>query len=72
MCMREEYVKKFYYLFWIFIVGCVAGWIIEGIFTFAKYGVLINHSALVLGPFNVAYLLNIKMIIILKFFGLVF
>lgn len=55
MCMREEYVKKFYYLFWIFIAGCVAGWIIEGIFTFAKYGVLINHSALVLGPFNVAY-----------------
>lgn len=55
MCMREEYVKKFYYLFWIFIVGCVAGWIIEGIFTFVRYGALINHSALVLGPFNVAY-----------------
>lgn len=55
MCMREEYIKNFYYLFWIFIVGSVAGWIIEGIFTFLRYGELINHSAVVLGPFNFAY-----------------
>ncbi len=55
MYMKEKYGKKFYDLFWIFIVGCVAGWIIEGVFTFVRYGKLINHSALAIGPFNFAY-----------------
>ena len=53
--MKKENIEKLYNLFWIFIFGCVAGWIIEGIFTFVRYGALINHCALVLGPFNVAY-----------------
>lgn len=48
-------MKKAYNLFWIFIVGCVVGWIIEGIYTFICHGLIINHSALVIGPFNVAY-----------------
>lgn len=46
---------SFHDLFYIFIFGCFLGWIIEGIWTLIKKGVLINHSALVLGPFNVVY-----------------
>lgn len=47
--------ESFYNLFWIFLAGCIAGWIIEGLFTFISEGKIINHSALVIGPFNVAY-----------------
>lgn len=46
---------NFYNLFYIFIFGCVFGWLIEGIYTLLKKGLLINHSALVIGPFNVVY-----------------
>ncbi len=44
-----------YNLYFIFIFGCIAGWFIEGAWSFLKKGLLINHSALVIGPFNVAY-----------------
>lgn len=46
---------KFYDLFYIFIFGSIFGWLIEGIYTLIKKGILINHSALVLGPFNIVY-----------------
>lgn len=55
MYMREKQIQYFYNLFWIFIVGCIVGWIIEGLFSLIRYQELINHSALVIGPFNVAY-----------------
>lgn len=58
MFIREEFIKNFYYFFWILIIGCVVGWIIEGIFTLIKSSILINHSALVIGPFNVSYKLT--------------
>lgn len=51
----EKDVKNIYNLFWIFIFGSVAGWFIEGLWTFFKKGVLINHSAVAIGPFNMAY-----------------
>ncbi len=44
-----------YYLFWIFLIGSVFGWIIEVTFTLLKSHKFINHSALVLGPFNIIY-----------------
>lgn len=47
--------NNLYNLFYIFIIGSILGWFIEGIFTFVKKGVLINHSALVIGPFNIVY-----------------
>ena len=46
---------NFYNLFYIFIISSIAGWFIEGTWTLLKKGVLINHSALVIGPFNVIY-----------------
>lgn len=50
-------MKKFnlYNFFYIFILGSIFGWIVEGIYTLMKKGILINHSALVIGPFNVVY-----------------
>lgn len=42
-------------MFYIFILGSVFGWFIEGIYTLIKKGLLINHSALVIGPFNIVY-----------------
>ena len=41
--------------FYIFLFGCFFGWIIEGIWTYLKKGLLINHSALIIGPFNIVY-----------------
>ena len=51
----NEKENKFYYYFWLFIIGSAVGWVIEGIYSFVKYGKLINHSALVIGPFNAIY-----------------
>ena len=52
--MKQEKIS-FHNLFYIFIFGCFTGWFIEGIWTILKKGILINHSALVIGPFNVIY-----------------
>ncbi len=46
---------SFHDIFYIFIFGCFFGWIVEGIWTYLKKGVIINHSALVIGPFNIVY-----------------
>lgn len=46
---------SFYDIFYIFLFGCFFGWIIEGIWTLVKKHVFINHTALVIGPFNVIY-----------------
>lgn len=42
--------EKVYYLFWIFIIGCVVGYVVEGIFSLIKWKEFINHSAVVIGP----------------------
>jgi len=52
--MKEEKLKG-YELFYVFLFGCLMGWLIEGIWTLVKKGQLINHSALVIGPFNIVY-----------------
>lgn len=44
-----------YYLFWIFIIGSVCGWLIEFFFTLIMQHEFINHSALVIGPLNIIY-----------------
>ena len=46
---------NFYNMFWLFIIASVFGWIVEGIYTYIRRGQLINHSAVVIGPFNMAY-----------------
>lgn len=46
---------SFHDIFYIFLFGCFFGWIVEGIWSYLKRGILINHSALVIGPFNIVY-----------------
>ncbi len=47
--------KYFYYLFWIFIVSSIFGWLFEVILSFCRGQGFVNHSSLVLGPFGLAY-----------------
>lgn len=42
-------------MFWLFILASIFGWFIEGIFSLIVHRTFINHSALVIGPFNVCY-----------------
>lgn len=44
-----------YDVFYIFIFGCIFGWLVEGIWSYFKRHMFINHSALVIGPFNIVY-----------------
>ncbi len=52
---NEKQKVGFYKMFWLFIFGSVAGWFLEVIYTLIFYRTFINHSALVIGPFNVCY-----------------
>ncbi len=52
--MQKEKIT-FQDIFYIFLFGCFFGWIVEGIWSYLKRGILLNHSALVLGPFNIVY-----------------
>lgn len=42
-------------MFYIFIIGSLVGWVVEGIYTFVAFHELVNHSAVVIGPFDMAY-----------------
>ncbi len=46
---------NFYNMFWLFIFASILGWIIEVIWSFYKRGYFINHSSVVIGPFNMTY-----------------
>ena len=45
----------FYDMYWLFIFGSIFGWIYEVLFSLIVHHIFINHSALVIGPFNVCY-----------------
>ena len=51
----EEKKLGFYELFYIFIAGCLFGYVIEVLWSFYRHHIFINHTALVIGPFNVVY-----------------
>ena len=44
-----------YNLFYIFIFSSIAGWVVEGLWSLIIHHTLINHSAVVIGPFDFAY-----------------
>ena len=52
--MKKEKIS-FFDIFYLFLLGCIFGWLVEGIWTLLKKGILVNHSALVIGPFNIIY-----------------
>ncbi len=48
-------MKKSYELLYIFVITSILGYFIEFFWTLLTKGVVINHSAVVIGPFNFAY-----------------
>lgn len=48
-------MKKLYKILYIFIICSVCGYFIELVWSLITKGILINHSAVVIGPFNFAY-----------------
>lgn len=48
-------MKKFYKLLYVFVISSICGYFIELIWTFVTKGIFVNHSAVVIGPFNFAY-----------------
>ena len=52
MKIINKFLRKY---FWLFIIGSLIGWVLEGIYSFLKYRKLINHSSVAIGPFNMIY-----------------
>ena len=48
-------MKKLYELLYIFIISSICGYFIEFVWSLVTKGIFINHSAVVIGPFNFAY-----------------
>ncbi len=48
-------MKKAYKLIYIFIISSIIGYFIELIWTWLTKRIFVNHSAVVIGPFNFAY-----------------
>lgn len=46
---------NFYKLFWIFIIGCVIGVIIETVVCYSKSGIIESRKGLIYGPFSPVY-----------------
>ena len=51
----EEKKMSFYDMFYIFIFGCLFGYVVEVIWSFLRHHIFINHTALVIGPFDIVY-----------------
>ena len=48
-------MKKLYKLLYIFIITSICGYFVELVWSLVTKGIFINHSAVVIGPFNFAY-----------------
>ena len=48
-------MKKVYKLLYIFVISSICGYFIELVWSLITKGIFINHSAVVIGPFNFAY-----------------
>lgn len=55
LATANETGSKIYQLFWIFMIGCVAGDIIETIYCFFGTGTIMNRSSVLYGPFSIVW-----------------
>jgi len=58
--MKKESVKNFdkltfFHIFYIFLIGSIVGWFVEGIWSLGKRHMFYNHSAFVLGHIDLVY-----------------
>lgn len=47
--------SKLFNAFWIFVISSLVGYVVEGIYTGYPEMIWLNHSAVVIGPFNFIY-----------------
>ncbi len=52
--MKKEELS-FFNLFYIFILGSIFGYFIEVLWSYYRFRIFINHTAVVIGPFNLVY-----------------
>ena len=48
-------MKKFIKLFWVFVIGCLLGYIMEVVFNFVRTGEFETRQGLIFGPFAPVY-----------------
>ena len=49
------YGMNFYKLIWIFVIGCIMGYVIETIWCFINFGYIESRKGLIYGPFSPVY-----------------
>lgn len=52
---EETFKARYYHIFWLFMVGCVIGVIVEGLFTLYDRGRWETHVTFLWGWFNIVY-----------------
>ncbi len=52
---QVEYKAKFHHFVWLFIVGCLLGVVVEGIFSLVDLGVWESHVTFLWVPLNIVY-----------------
>ncbi len=51
-------------LIWLFVLGCILGFILESIWYYVKHGVFINKQGLIYGPFKPIYGFGLDIIVL--------
>ena len=46
---------NFYKVVWLFLIGCLFGYLLETVFYIIKYGTFVNKQGLIIGPFKPIY-----------------
>jgi uncharacterized membrane protein len=52
---RADSKISLYKLFWVFIIACVVGYVVESAVVYVKYGYIVSRQGLLYGPFNQVY-----------------
>ena len=55
MAAAHETKSRIYQLFWIFMIGCVIGDLIETVYCFIGTGSIMNRSSVLYGPFSIVW-----------------
>ena len=53
--MKKKEKLGFYELFYIFLFGCLIGYVVEVLWSYYRFRRFVNHTSLVIGPFNMVY-----------------
>lgn len=65
--MKQQEKPFFYEYIWLFVFGCILGFIIETLWHFIKNGIWINKQGLVYGPFKPIYGFGLVLLVLLMY-----